>query len=137
MKKYKMIIYCFLYPILTMIFFMIWMVQFSTLPGGDIGMAPFLIGIILLIVFIIEIILVLLFKNKIDGKREKLISLIIGFFIYESIWCLLDKKIYFLESFTKPINENIEGEISFLSIFALLVIFILISNNDKLKIKLL
>jgi len=63
-----------------MTFFMIWIFQ-STLPGGEIGMTPFLVGIVLLIVFGIEITLVLIFRKRIIGLRKKLTSLIVAFLI--------------------------------------------------------
>lgn len=131
-----MIIYCLIYPILTMTFFMIWISQ-STLPGGDIGMTPFLVGIVLLIVFGIEITLVLIFRKRIIGLRKKLASLIIAFLIYElTMWIIGGfGEIVLLESFKKPFEENIEGAFSFSSIFALIVILGLILINEKLNKK--
>ena len=131
-----MIIYCLIYPILTMTFFMIWIHQ-STLPGGNIGMTPFLVGIVLLIVFAIEITLVLLFRKRIISLRNKLTSLIVAFLIYElTIWIMGGfEEIVLFESFKKPFEENIEGAFSFSSIFALTVILGLIILNDKLNKK--
>jgi len=131
-----MIIYCLIYPILTMTFFMIWIFQ-STLPGGDIGMTPFLVGIVLLIVFGVEITLVLIFRKRIISLRSKLISLIVAFIIYElTMWILGGfGEIVLLESFKKPFAENIEGAFSFSSIFALLIILGLILINQKLNKK--
>ncbi|HUH50840.1 MAG TPA: hypothetical protein VLZ11_01935 [Flavobacterium sp.] len=115
---------------------MIWIFQ-STLPGGDIGMTPFLVGIVLLIVFGIEITLVLIFRKRIISLRSKLISLIVAFIIYElTMWILGGfGGIVFLESFKKPFAENIEGAFSFSSIFALLIILGLILINQKLNKK--
>jgi hypothetical protein len=115
---------------------MIWISQ-STLPGGDIGMTPFLVGIVLLIVFGIEITLVLIFRKRIIGLRKKLTSLIIAFLIYELIMWIIGGfgEIVLLESFKKPFEENIEGAFSFSSIFALLIILGLILINEKLNKK--
>ncbi len=131
-----MIIYCLIYPILTMTFFMIWISQ-STLPGGDIGMIPFLVGIVLLIVFGIEITLVLIFRKRIISLQNKLISLIVAFIIYELTTWILGGfgEIVLFESFKKPFAENMEGAFSFSSIFALLVILGLILINQKLNKK--
>ena len=131
-----MIIYCLIYPILTMSFFMIWIHQ-STLPGGDIGMSPFLVGIILLIVFGIEITLVLILRKRITSLRDKLISLIIAFLIYElTMWTLGGfGEFSLLESFKKPFEENIEGAFSFSSIFSLVIILGLILITERINKK--
>lgn len=119
-----------------MTFFMIWIFQ-STLPGGEIGMTPFLVGIVLLIVFGIEITLVLIFRKRIIGLRKKLTSLIVAFLIYElTMWIIGGfGEIVLFESFKKPFEENIEGAFSFSSIFALLIILGLILINEKLNKK--
>ena len=119
-----------------MTFFMIWISQ-STLPGGDIGMIPFLVGIVLLIVFGIEITLVLIFRKRIISLQNKLISLIVAFIIYELTTWILGGfgEIVLFESFKKPFAENMEGAFSFSSIFALLVILGLILINQKLNKK--
>ena len=121
---------------MTMIFFMIW-INKSTLPGGDIGMTPILLGIVLLIVFGIEITLVLIFRKRIISLRNKLISLIVAFLIYElTIWIMGGfGEIVLFKSFKKPFEENIEGAFSFSSIFALTIILGLILINDKLNKK--
>jgi hypothetical protein len=115
---------------------MIWILQ-STLPGGDIGMTPFLVGIVLLIVLGIEITLVLLFRKRIISLRNKLTSLIIAFLIYElTMWIMGGfGEVILFESFKKPFEENIEGAFSFSSILALTVILGLIILNDKLNKK--
>ncbi len=115
---------------------MAWIHQ-STLPGGDIGMTPFLVGIVLLIVFGIEITLVLIFRKRIISLRNKLYSLIGAFLLYElTMWILGGfGEIVLLESFKKPFEENIEGAFSFSSIFALIIILGLILLYDKLNKK--
>jgi hypothetical protein len=136
LKKYEMIIYCLIYPILTMLFFMIWIHQ-STLPGGDIGMTPFLVGIVLLIVFGIEITLVLILRKRINSLLNKLICLFVAFLIYElTMWILGGfGEFVLLESFKKPFAENIEGAFSFSSIFSLLIILGLILIIERLNKK--
>ena len=121
---------------MTMTFFMTWIFQ-STLPGGDIGMTPFLVGIVLLIVFGIEITLVLIFRKQIISLRNKLTALVVAFLIYElTMWVLGGfGEIVLLESFKKPFAENIEGAFSFSSIFALIIILGLILINQKLNKK--
>ena len=100
-------------------------------------MTPFLVGIVLLIVFGIEITLVLIFRKRIISLQNKLTSLIVAFLIYElTMWVLGGfGEIVLLESFKKPIEENIEGAFSFSSIFSLTVILGLILLNDKLNKK--
>ncbi|WP_338378922.1 hypothetical protein [uncultured Flavobacterium sp.] len=136
LKKYEMIIYCLIYPILTMLFFMIWIHQ-STLPGGDIGMTPFLVGIVLLIVFGIEITLVLILRKRINSLLNKLTCLFVAFLIYElTMWSLGGfGEFVLLESFKKPFAENIEGAFSFSSIFSLLIILGLILIIERLNKK--
>lgn len=131
-----MIIYCLIYPILTMLFFMIWIHQ-STLPGGDIGMTPFLVSIVLLIVFGIEITLVLILRKQINSLLNKLTCLFVAFLFYElTIWSLGGfGEFVLLESFKKPFAENIEGAFSFSSIFSLLIILGLILTIEILNKK--
>ncbi len=136
LKKYEMIIYCLIYPILTMFFFMIWIYQ-STLPGGDIGMTPFLVGIVLLIVFGIEITLILILRKRINSLWSKLTCIFVAFLIYElTMWVLGGfGEFVLLESFKKPFEENIEGAFSFSSIFSLVIILgiILITEMTNKK----
>lgn len=115
---------------------MFWISQ-TTLPGGDVGMAPYLLGIILLMVFGIEITLVLIFRKWIICLQNKLASLLIVFLVYElTMWISGGfGEIVLLESFKKPIEENIDGAFSFSSIFALIVILGLILINHKLNKK--
>lgn len=134
LSKYEMIFYCLIHPILTMTFFMTWFNQ-TTLPG--IGMAPILLGIILLIVFAIEITLVLVFRKRIIGLRKKLISLFIGFLLYElTLWLYGGSDLFaFLDTFGIPFEENIDGAVSFSSLFSLLIILGLMIINEKLTKK--
>ncbi|MGH1383475.1 hypothetical protein [Kordia sp.] len=131
-----MVIYCLIYPILTMIFFNAWTSQ-STLPGGSIGMAPIFLGIVLLIVFGIEITLVLLLKKWITSLRNKLISLIAGFFIYELTLWGFDGfgEFALLESFKEPFEEDIAGAFSFSSIFSLVIILVLMLLTEVINKK--
>jgi len=120
-----MIIYCLIYPILTMTFFMIW-ISNSTLAGGEIGMTPLLVGIVLLIVFGIEMLLTLIFKKRLTRTRNKIIALGIAFLLYELTMWFMSGSFVLLESFQKPFSENISGAYSFSSIISLTIILILI-----------
>lgn len=127
-----MIIYCLIYPILTMTLFMVWVFQ-STLPGGDIGMAPFLVGLVLLIVFGIEIILVLIFRKRLSSMSSRVLSLVFAFLLYESTVWVLGGEIVIFNTFKKPFLEVSNMAFSFSSVFALLIIFVGIFINHKIS----
>lgn len=127
-----MIIYCLIYPILTMTLFMVWVFQ-STLPGGDIGMAPFLVGLVLLIVFGIEIILVLIFRKRLSSMSSRVLSLVFAFLLYESTVWVLGGEIVIFNTFKKPFLEDSNMAFSFSSVFALLIIFVVIFINHKIS----
>jgi hypothetical protein len=129
-----MIIYCLIYPILTMTFFMIW-ISNSTLAGGEIGMTPILVGIVLLIVFGIEMLLTLIFKKRLTRTRNKIIGLGIAFLLYELTMWFMSGSFVLLESFQEPFSENISGAYSFSSIISLTIILILILIKSGLKNK--
>jgi len=129
-----MIIYCLIYPILTMTFFMIW-ISNSTLAGGEIGMTPLLVGIVLLIVFGIEMLLTLIFKKRLTRTRNKIIGLGIAFLLYELTMWFMSGSFVLLESFQEPFSENISGAYSFSSIISLTIILILILFKSGLKNK--
>ncbi len=118
-----------------MTFFIIWISK-STLAGGEIGMTPIFLGIVLLIVFGIEITLTLIFKKQLNSIRNKIIGLIIAFFLYEIVIWFMDGSFALLESFQEPFSENISGAFSFSSIISLLIILalILIKNKKPLHI---
>ena len=134
LKINDMIIYCLIYPILTMTFFMIW-ISNSTLAGGEIGMTPLLVGIVLLIVFGIEMLLTLIFKKRLTRTRNKIIALGIAFLLYELTMWFMSGSFVLLESFQKPFSENISGAYSFSSIISLTIILILILIKAHWKIK--
>lgn len=121
----EMIIYCLIYPILTMTFFMTWISK-STLAGGEIGMTPLLVGIVLLIVFGIEMTLTLILKKRLTRTRNKIIGLITAFFLYELVMWFMSGSFVLFKSFQKPFSENLFGAYSFSSIISLTIILILI-----------
>ncbi len=127
-----MIIYCLIYPILTMTLFMVWVFQ-STLPGGYIGMAPFLVGLVLLIVFGVEIILVLIFRKRLSSMSSRVLSLVFAFLLYESTVWILAGEIVIFNTFKKPFLEDRNMAFSFSSVFALLIIFVVIFINHKIS----
>src|SRR5690554_4618058 len=127
-----MIIYCLIYPILTVTLFMVWVFQ-STLPGGDIGMAPFLVGLVLLIVFGVEIMLVLIFRKRLSSMSSRVLSLVFAFLLYESTVWVLGGEIVIFNTFKKPFLEDSNMAFSFSSVFALLIIFVGIFINHKIS----
>jgi len=127
-----MIIYCLIYPILTVTLFMVWVFQ-STLPGGDIGMAPFLVGLVLLIVFGVEIPLVLIFRKRLSSMRSRILSLVFTFLLYEGTVWVLSGEIVIFNTFKKPFLEDSNMAFSFSSIFALLIILSVIFVNHKIR----
>ena len=130
MRLSEMIIYCLIYPVLTLALFFVWM-SMTTLPGGEIGMAPFLVGLILLVAFAIEIFLVLIFKKALNLFRNKIIALIIGFFIYEIVAYFMTGEVAILNAFNRPFRENEDVGFSFSSIISLILIFGLILIKRK------
>jgi glucan phosphoethanolaminetransferase (alkaline phosphatase superfamily) len=117
-----------------MTFFMIW-ISNSTLAGGEIGMTPILVGIVLLIVFGIEMLLTLIFKKRLTRTRNKIIGLGIAFLLYELTMWFMSGSFVLLESFQEPFSENISGAYSFSSIISLTIILILILIKSGLKNK--
>ena len=117
-----------------MTLFMLWIFQ-STLPGGEIGMAPFLVGLVLLIVFGIEIILVLILRKRLSSMKSKIISLFVAFLLYEVTVWVMGGEIIILNAFQKPFLEDSDMAFSFSSVFALLIIFGLMVLNQKVKKK--
>ena len=117
-----------------MTFFMIW-ISNSTLAGGEIGMTPLLVGIVLLIVFGIEILLTLIFKKRLIRTRNKIIGLGIVFLLYELTMWFMSGSFVLLESFQEPFSKNINGAYSFSSIISLTIILILILIKSGLKNK--
>lgn len=115
-----------------MTLFMVWVFQ-STLPGGDIGMAPFLVGLVLLIVFGIEIILVLIFRKRLSSMSSRVLSLVFAFLLYESTVWVLGGEIVIFNTFKKPFLEDSNMAFSFSSVFALLIIFVVIFINHKIS----
>src|SRR5690554_2122865 len=127
-----MIIYCLIYPILTVTLFMVWVFQ-STLPGRDIGMAPFLVGLVLLIVFGVEIPLILIFRKRLSSMRSRILSLVFTFLLYEGTVWVLSGEIVIFNTFKKPFLEDSNMAFSFSSIFALLIILSVIFVNHKIR----
>ena len=117
-----------------MTLFMLWIFQ-STLPGGEIGMAPFLVGLVLLIVFGVEILLILILRKRLSSMRSKIISLIVAFLLYEGTVWIMGGEIVILNAFQKPFLEDSDMAFSFSSVLALLIIFGLMLINQKVKRK--
>ena len=134
LKNKEMIVYCLIYPILTMTLFMLWIFQ-STLPGGDIGMAPLLVGLVLWIVFGIEILLILILRKHLTSMRSKIISLLVGFLLYECTMLVFGGDIVIFDSFQRPFLEDSDMAFSFSSVFSLLIILGLMLINWRMKQK--
>ncbi|WP_339866543.1 hypothetical protein [uncultured Algoriphagus sp.] len=77
-----MIKYLFLQAGLTIVFFMIW-IGTTNLPGGEVGMAPFLLGIFLLIQLTTGILLSLFFRKHLTTANTMLIGMLVYIAIYE------------------------------------------------------
>jgi len=77
-----MIKYLFLQAGLTIVFFMIW-IGTTNLPGGEVGMAPFLLGIFLSIQLTIGIALSLIFRKRLTTVNTMLIGMLVYLAIYE------------------------------------------------------
>ena len=77
-----MIKYLFLQASLTIVFFMIW-IGTTNLPGGEVGMAPFLLGIFLSIQLTIGIVLSLIFRKCLTTVNTMLIGMLVYLTIYE------------------------------------------------------
>lgn len=128
----EMVAYCFIYPILTFSLFFIWMTQ-TTMPGGEIGMAPFLVGLVLLAGFTVEIVLVMVFKKFLISLKSKIIALISGFLIYEIILYLFTGEFAILNAFQVPFLEDPDGAYSLSSLISLAIILTIILWRNKNK----
>ena len=107
----------------------------STLAGGEIGMTPLLVGIVLLIVFGIEMTLTLILKKRLTRTRNKIIGLVTAFFLYELVMWFMSGSFVLFKSFQEPFSENLFGAYSFSSIISLTIILILILIKSGLKRK--
>ncbi len=99
-----MILLFFVHGILTIISFII-LLSISDLPGGAVGMTPFLVMILVLVQFVIGIIGFLILRKRMSSKRERLFLLLGYSLIY---WIIL----YFgLKDFGfhATIQDSIEG----------------------------
>ena len=98
-------------------------------------MAPFLVGLVLLIVFGIEIILVLILRKRLISMKSKIISLLVAFLLYEGTIWVIGGEIIILNVFQKPFLEDSNMAFSFSSVSALLIILSLMFINQKVKRK--
>ena len=81
-KFEQMIKYLFQQVVLSSIFFMVWIAR-TDLPGGEVGMAPILLGLFLLIQLFIGITLSLIFRRYLTTKYSLLIGMLLYLAIYE------------------------------------------------------
>lgn len=122
MKGSEMFLYCIIYPILTIIFFAIWYFQ-TPLTGESIGLAPILLAMVLFLAFVMEIVLLLIFRKKIISLQSKAISFLVVFLLYEGTLWFFKGDVALIEAFQEPFPGNLEMAFSFSSLFALLIIF--------------
>ncbi|PIB35750.1 hypothetical protein BFP72_10270 [Reichenbachiella sp. 5M10] len=77
-----MIKYLFQQVALTVVLFMLW-IGTTNLSGGDVGMMPMLMGMLVLIHISIGITLSLIFRNQLKTPNSMLIGIVIFQFIYQ------------------------------------------------------
>ncbi|WP_196894361.1 hypothetical protein [Aureivirga marina] len=127
-----MIIYSILYPILTFLFIMIWVTN-TTINIFLIRLLPIIMSYVLIGIFVIEFILVLIFRKKLKSVKNKRIALIFAFLFYEIVMWITMGDLPIINIFNEPFLKNILAAVSVSSFLSLAIIFCIICIKDKMK----
>lgn len=114
-----------------MVAFMIW-VSSTSLPGGEVGMAPFILGLVLIIQLFIGLVLALVFRKYLIKRRQKIIGLTFYIILYELIFFAIDGQLSIISSFSKGWSREVYAAYSLSSILAYIVaLSILVTKELK------
>lgn len=125
-----MIKYLFLQAGLTFIIFTFWLGK-TSLPGGEVGMAPFLLGIFLLTHFTIGILISLVFRKYLITRKTLLIAMLVYLGIYEIGPLLVGSKPMILGIFEKGSNGETNRAFALIPLLAGLLTLIVIGIRER------
>jgi hypothetical protein len=125
-----MIKYLFLQAGFTFIFFMFWLGT-TSLPGGEVGMAPFLLGIFLLIHLTIGILISLVFRKHLITRNNLLIGMLVYLGIYELGPLLVGGKPMILAIFEEDTNGETNRAFALIPLLAGLITLMVIGIRER------
>ncbi|WPP49669.1 hypothetical protein [Catalinimonas niigatensis] len=112
---------------------MIWVTN-TNLPGGDVGMTPFTVGLVLVIQLPIGILLALLFNKILRERIQKIIGLTLYIILYELIFVINDGQFSIINSFNGDWSGEIYAAYSLSSIIGYIMGVALILIKEPKKI---
>ena len=112
-----------------MVTFMIWVTS-TSLPGGEVGMAPFILSFVLIIQLFIGMVLALVFRQYLIEKRQKIIGLTFYFILYELVFFAIDGQLSIISSFSKGWSREVYGAYSLSSIIAYIVALTILLTKE-------
>lgn len=128
-----MIKYLFLQAGLTFIIFMFWLGT-TGLPGGEVGMVPFLLGIFLLIHLTIGILISLVFRKHLITRNTRLIAMVVYLAIYELGPLLVGSKPMILGVFENGSNGETNRAFALIPLLAGLLTLMVIGIRERKRV---
>ena len=125
-----MIKYLFGHSIATLLFFMVWLTN-SGRPGGEVGMSPFVLAIMLACQLGIGIVLSLIFRKKLRSRKDFGVGLLVYLVIFELVFIFWGDKPPIFEIFNPTYENGVGIAFSVSSMIGGLVIWILIRKKEK------
>ncbi len=124
-----MVRYLFIHAATTIVAFMIWITS-TSLPGGEVGMAPFILGLVLIIQLFIGMVLALVFKKYLIERRQKIVGLTVYFLLYEMIFFAIDGQLSIISAFSKGWTSEVYIAYSLSSIIAYIVALTILLTKE-------
>jgi TctA family transporter len=124
-----MVRYLFIHAATTMVAFMIWITS-TSLPGGEVGMTPFILGFVLIIQLFIGMVLALVFRKYLIERRQKIVGLTVYFILYELIFFAIDGQLSIINSFSKGWSSEVYAAYSLSSIIAYIVTLTILLTKE-------
>lgn len=111
---------------------MIWVIN-TNLPGGDVGMTPFTVGLVLIIQLPIGVISAFVFKKALRERIQKIIGLTLYIVLYELIFVIIGGQIPIINAFNTDWSGEIYAAYSLSSIIAYIMCIALILIKEPKK----
>ncbi|WP_299760738.1 hypothetical protein [uncultured Pontibacter sp.] len=108
---------------------MIWVTS-TSLPGGEVGMAPFILSFVLIIQLFIGMVLALVFRQYLIERRQKIIGLTFYFILYELVFFAIDGQLSIISSFSKGWSREVYAAYSLSSIIAYIVALTILLTKE-------
>lgn len=124
-----MLRYLFIHAATTIVAFMIWITS-TSLPGGEVGMAPFILGLVLIIQLFIGMVLALVFKKYLIERRQKIVGLTVYFLLYEMIFFSIDGQLSIISAFGKGWTSEVYIAYSLSSVIAYIVALTILLTKE-------